>query len=121
VNADRSVVGIISEADLLRWQERFTEEAARHPELVPAEYARRLEADGVRGLMSHPAVTIEESAPLSAARRLLIDHEVRRLPVTRNGQLIGVVARADVLKAMAEQYAATTDQPAREAMPVPLE
>jgi nucleotide-binding universal stress UspA family protein/predicted transcriptional regulator len=121
VNADWRVVGIISEADLLRWQERFANEATKHPELSPAEYARRLEADGVRGLMSHPPVTIEESAPLSAARRLLADHEIRRLPVTRDGRLIGVVARADLLKAMAEQYLATVEQPREAAVLVPAD
>jgi len=107
VDADGNLVGIISEYDLLGWQARLMDALAKDPALEPAEYARRLETGRVQELMSGPATTIDEAAPLSAALHMFLERGFRRLPVTRDGRLVGVLARADLLKAMAEQWAAT--------------
>ena len=57
--------------------------------------------------MSHPAITIDAGASLTEAVHLLQERQLRRLPVTENGQLVGIITRADVLKAMAAQWEAT--------------
>lgn len=49
--------------------------------------------------MSSPPVSIESAAPLAAAARLMRKANVKRLPVVDGGRLVGIVSRADVLKA----------------------
>jgi CBS domain-containing protein len=61
----------------------------------------------VSRVMAHPAVSVEDTAPLSAAIRLFRERRLRRLPVTRHGKLVGIVTRADVLRAMASQWQST--------------
>lgn len=92
------VIGVVSEADLL------TKEAA--PEL-PHGTARlawrqkeRSKAAGVTAaeVMTAPAVTIGEDAPVAEAARVMKSHKVKRLPVVDdNGRLHGIISRADVL------------------------
>jgi CBS domain-containing protein len=51
----------------------------------------------VKTVMSHPAATVEADAPLSVAWHLLRQHSVNRLPVLRDGILVGIITRQDVL------------------------
>ena len=44
--------------------------------------------------------SVEEDAPLRLARQMLLDHEVRHLPVTRGGQLVGVLSDRDLKRAL---------------------
>jgi nucleotide-binding universal stress UspA family protein/predicted transcriptional regulator len=107
VDSDGKLVGVLSEYDLLRWQEATMKALAKQPGVESVEYGRRLETVAVRDVMSHRPLTIEASASLAAALHVLLEHRVRRLPVVDQGVLVGVLARADVLKAMAEQWAET--------------
>jgi nucleotide-binding universal stress UspA family protein/predicted transcriptional regulator len=104
VDAAGALVGVISEHDLLTWQAAELERLSKDPDLDPRELARRLETELVSTLMSKPAVTVEQSASLPAALHLLLEHRFRRLPVVADGRLVGILARADVLKAMAQQW-----------------
>jgi CBS domain-containing protein len=52
----------------------------------------------VREIMSHPAVTVSESADIEEAASLMLTHKVARLPVVKDGRLIGIVARADIVR-----------------------
>ena len=108
VNAAGELVGVISEHDLLEWQANLVDALARRSTVAPAEYARRLETETARQMMSQPPTTIDEAAPLSAAIRLFRERRLRRLPVTRDGRLVGILSRADVLKAMVSQWESTT-------------
>jgi len=105
VNAQAELVGIVSEHDLLAWHRKLVEELAKgEGSLDPAEYVEHLENDSVGQIMNHPALSIEESADLSAAINLFVDRRMRRLAVTRDGRLAGILSRADVLKAMAARW-----------------
>jgi nucleotide-binding universal stress UspA family protein/predicted transcriptional regulator len=95
------LVGVITEHDLLAWQAGLAEQVGERLLLGPDEYARRLESTTVREVMSKPAIAIEESAPMSDVLKVLMRRGVRRLPVLRDGRLVGIVARADALRAMA--------------------
>jgi CBS domain-containing protein len=78
VDADRRVVGIVSEADL--------EGQHDHPARTAGE------------LMSRPAITVGSEATVAEAVRLLRQHGVKRLPVTDpGGRLVGIVNRSDLL------------------------
>jgi CBS domain-containing protein len=99
VAADGRVVGVVSEADLLRKQERH-EHSERKPGWQFRPAARtKAEARTAVGLMTSPAVTIGPEALLGTAARVMSEHRVKRLPVVAaDGTLIGIVSRTDLLR-----------------------
>ncbi len=54
----------------------------------------------VRDVMKRCAVTVEENATIMDAVRLMTRHGVNRLPVVSGGKLVGIITRADILKAL---------------------
>lgn len=50
----------------------------------------------VRDYMSSPAVTIEDRESVARAHSMMRDKGIRHLPVTRNGNLVGVVSERDI-------------------------
>ena len=112
LDSDGRVVGVVSEADLLRKEE--------YPEGPPGGWlfegrrrATRAKATGDTAveLMTAPAITIAPDASLAEAARLLHRHQIKRLPVLDPaGPLVGIVSRADLLKV----FLRSDDQIARE-------
>ncbi|MGQ9675421.1 MAG: CBS domain-containing protein [Chloroflexota bacterium] len=56
-------------------------------------------------VMTSPAFTVSEEAGLEEVATLMVTHDVNRLPVVRDGRLVGIVARADVIRAVATRHA----------------
>ncbi len=56
----------------------------------------------VRRVMSSPAVTIDEESDIADAASLMLRERIARLPVIRNGKLIGIVTRADIVRGIGE-------------------
>jgi len=106
-DAKGALVGILSEGDLLRRVELGTER--RRPRwlefvLGPGRFAADyVHAHGrkVHEVMTPEVVTIAQTAPLEEAVDLMNRHRVKRLPVMANGFVVGVLARADLLRALA--------------------
>lgn len=108
VDASGIPLGVVTEADLVRRLAPEGEEAdlgwiARHlvdPDRAAARYAR---AHGTRArdVMTPSLVSVDERAPVGEAARLMSERRVRRVAVVREGRLVGVVSRADLLKAVA--------------------
>lgn len=105
VDATGSLVGIITEGDLLRRWEMGTER--RHAgfaafkaglERIAADYIRS-HARHVRDLMTPDVITVEETTPLETVVERLERHGFRRLPVVREGKVVGIISRADILRA----------------------
>jgi CBS domain-containing protein len=92
------VLGMVSEADVLRKEERkFRRLVAGWPGSTRRELAKA-RARTVADLMTSPAVTIHPDAPIGAAARVMNSHHIRRLPVLdASGSLIGIVSRRDLL------------------------
>jgi CBS domain-containing protein len=98
IDAAGRVIGVVSEADLL------VKEASPGPPpgLVRLAWMlkERSKATGVTAaeVMTKPAVTIREDATVGDAARLMQSHRVKHLPVVDDdGQLRGIISRADVL------------------------
>jgi CBS domain-containing protein len=98
ITKDRHIVGIVSEADVLRKEERsFRRLGTGLPRRTRRE-RRQAEARTAAELMTTPVITIHPEAPLGAAARLMNGHHIRRLPVVDPaGTLIGIVSRRDLL------------------------
>jgi len=99
------LVGIITEGDLLRRAEVGTDlhrprwlEFVLGPRRMAQEYVDT-HSRRVGDLMTGEVVTIEESAPVADAVALMEKHRVRRLPVTRQGKLAGILSRSDLMRA----------------------
>ena len=92
------VIGMVSEADMLRKQERAFRRFGTGLPRRTRHQRKQAEARTAGGLMTSPAVTIHPDAPLGSAARLMNGHNIRRLPVVdASGELIGNVSRRDLL------------------------
>jgi len=104
VDAQGALVGIVTEGDLLRRVELGTErkrarwvETLLGPRRMAQEYVET-HSRRIGDLMSTGVLAIEESEPLANAVSLLEKHHFKRLPVTREGRLIGILSRADLMR-----------------------
>ncbi|CAA0129125.1 Uncharacterised protein [Starkeya nomas] len=93
----QALVGLLTEGDLLRRSELGTPFADGGVEARARAYVRS-RSWKVGALMSSPVLTIEEDALLSQVAQLLGVHRIKRLPVLRGAELVGIVSRADLLK-----------------------
>ncbi|WUD71399.1 CBS domain-containing protein [Streptomyces sp. NBC_00510] len=90
------VVGVVSEADLLRKEEHRVDEP---PPVGGSGGSGKAAALTAEQLMTAPAVTVRGDASLAQAARAMARHQVKRLPVVdARGMLKGVVSRGDLLK-----------------------
>jgi CBS domain-containing protein len=97
---DGTLVGIVSEADLLH-KIGFSDDTRppRHFERHSLRVGRAKAAgETARAVMSNPVITIDPDASLATAARLMELHCVKRLPVIDDGHLVGIVARRDLLR-----------------------
>jgi CBS domain-containing protein len=101
VDGSQHVAGVVSEADLLHKIEFSGDEKERHLFERRSQRSARAKAHGdlAGELMTAPAVTIEPSASLVAAAKLMDGDHLKRLPVVDDqGRLVGIVSRRDLLK-----------------------
>jgi CBS domain-containing protein len=111
VNEGGRCVGIITEADLIMTGEDADLHLPHYFELFGGfvflerlghfeERLRKATAALARDLMTEDPVTIEPSATVREAARLIARKKHNRLPVIEHGRLVGVVTRVDVLDAL---------------------
>ena len=108
VDANGAIVGILTEGDLLRRVELGT--AGHRPGwfssfLAPGRTAHeyvRTHGRKVSEIMTTDVVSTSSDAPLSEVVALMEAQQVKRLPVLQKGQLIGIVSRADLLRALTQ-------------------
>jgi CBS domain-containing protein len=92
------VLGMVSEADMLRKQERRFGRAGTGLHRRTRRELAQATARTAGQLMATPPITIHPDAPLGAAARQMNGHHIRRMPVVdSSGKLLGIVSRRDLL------------------------
>jgi len=103
VDADGSVVGVVSETDFVRkGRGRQPARPSWLAWLLGESEAARAEAAKVGATtageaMSSPAITIGPDEPVRNAAALMAGRSLNRLPVVDGGRLVGIVTRADLV------------------------
>ena len=101
VDDEGRLVGILTEGDLLRRAELGTEFYLQPDRGGQAARDHlRTHSWKVEDVMAKDVVTIDEETPLGRIAALMAERGVKRLPVMRDGALVGIVSRADLLRAI---------------------
>jgi CBS domain-containing protein len=107
VGEDGSLLGIISEGDLIYRAEIGTERS--HPywflqhagtEILAAEYAKA-RALTVADVMTRDVITATPDTELNEIAALLESNRIKRIPIVDVGQMVGIVSRANLIQAVA--------------------
>lgn len=106
VDKEGTLVGIVTEGDFLRRAELGTARKHRRwlelfigPLRLADEYVHT-HAKKVREVMTREVVTVGPDTPLGEIVAAMERHRVKRIPVTRDGKLVGIVSRANLLRAL---------------------
>jgi len=109
---DGRLVGIVSEGDLLRRPEVGTETRRStwlglltSSDSLAAEFVRthgRKAAD----VMTRDVATVDATTPVAEIVHLLEARRIKRVPVLRDGRLVGIVSRRNLLQSLAASLAA---------------
>jgi CBS domain-containing protein len=107
VDGEQLVLGVVTEGDLIVKAASRPEGAGIHASLLRPEAIdeRQLLATTAGEAMTAPPVTIDVDRSVSEAARLMVQHRVNRLPVLNDGRLVGIVSRADLVRAFARSDA----------------
>ena len=120
LDADGELVGIVTEADLLSrpaygpGRSRPLQLVAQYFAGVDPQWPRKAEGLTAGDVMTTPVVTTHPSTDVHAAARHLLEHRVKSLVVVDDdGDVVGIVARRDVLRSFAptdEEVAAAVER-----------
>lgn len=101
LDKDGFVVGIVSEADVVKQTKVITDRDTGHGEIDPALTAdalARAKALRVADIMTRDVITAREDASLRDIVNLMARHNIKRIPIVRDRAIVGVVSQTDVLK-----------------------
>jgi CBS domain-containing protein len=115
VAIDGSIVGIVTEGDLIRravsvaerkrswWLETFSSAEQLMSEFVKA-HGRK-----AKDVMTRQVISVSPDTSLQEIANLLENHGIKRVPVIENGRLVGIVSRANLVQALATRGLAFID------------
>lgn len=107
VDAAGHVVGVISEGDLIHRAELDTDKPQRRGWLdlfsLTCDANEYVKSHGLRvaDVMTTDVVSVDETTPLGKVADLMETRRIKRIPVTREGKLVGIVSRANLVQALA--------------------
>jgi CBS domain-containing protein len=111
VNEGGRCIGIVTEADLVISEDGLDLRLPHHLDLFGAvvwlapfshfeDHLRRAMATEVQDVMTRDPVTVDVTASLQEAARVIVERGHNRVPVVEHGRLVGVVTRVGVLDAL---------------------
>lgn len=105
IDVDRRILGIVSEGDLMRrgetvrrgswWLSAFAGAEDLADQFVKTHGQR------AKDVMTRNVVTVTEETPVATIAELIEQKGIKRVPVVRDGRLVGIVSRADLLRVLA--------------------
>lgn len=116
-------IGMISEGDLMPRDESAREarrdwwlKALAEGEELNPEFVGFLESQdrSARDMMITPVVTVEEDTDVIEIAELLSARKIKRVPVMSGGRIVGIVSRADLVRAFANRGQAPQPEPSSE-------
>ena len=118
IDADGTLIGIVSEADLMyrseigtvpgkSWLQRLLADDA----ILANDYIRA-HSHRVADVMTKNLVTADERATLGEIATLMQRHRVKRIPIVRDGKVVGIVSRANLLQGLLAREPASSEDPA---------
>jgi CBS domain-containing protein len=113
VDDQNRVIGMVSEGDLLHRTETGTErrrawwlELVASTNQLATDYIRS-NSGLVKDVMTCDVLSVSETTPVADIAILLEANRIKRVPVLRDGRLVGIVSRANLVRALAM----TTSEP----------
>lgn len=108
IDGNGKIVGIVSEGDLIRRVETGTAKKPRSwwlsmvsdPDQMAADFVKA-HARKARDVMTRSVITVDDDAPLAEIAGLLEKNHIKRVPVVCNGELVGIVSRANLVQCLA--------------------
>ena len=109
VDGSGAPIGMVSEGDLIGrseperearqdwWLTTLAEGEAVNPEFLAS---LRLNYPTAGDVMAAPVISVGEETSLREIARLLTTHRIKRVPVVRDGRIVGIVSRADLVRAL---------------------
>src|SRR4051794_15895335 len=106
VDAAGTLAGVVTEGDLLRRDELDTERRRSwwlrliaSPGRQAADFTRT-HGRKVADVMTRDVIAVNADAPLGDIVALMEQHRIKRVPVLEGDRVVGVVSRADLLRAL---------------------
>jgi len=107
VDRDKRVVGMVSEGDLLHRAETGTErrrswwlEIVASTNQLAGEYVKS-HSGSVKDVMTRDVISVTEETTVADIAILLETNRIKRVPVLRDDRLVGIVSRANLVRALA--------------------
>lgn len=114
------VVGMVTEHDLLRGRRNHGQRPGPHwmqlmiDQAELPEQIERFRARKVEEVMTPEPITVAPATAIEEACRLIEVNRIKRLPVLKDGRLIGIIARDDLLRAVGESVRTRPAAPPRD-------
>jgi CBS domain-containing protein len=117
-DASGTLLGMVSEGDLMRpfisanvkrrawWLALLADGTDLAPEFL--EYVR-LNRHNIADLMTAVVISAAEGSSVTDLAELMARHRIKRVPILRDGKLVGIVSRADVIRTIAHSPDAVVD------------
>ena len=126
IDDEEHVIGIVSEADILRYTQQIIGQPLRDPHQVFTKGKEVLHVDithrgvevielvastNVETLMTTDVISVAESDPIHKVSCLMYEHGINRVPVVdRENKLVGIITRADLIRAMVQKWETINQQ-----------
>ena len=111
VDEDNKILGMVTQKDLL-----YKDVEPHFPPVVEIlggliflkgvkhynEELKKLVATKAEDIMTTKVISVDEEASVEKVAELMVEKDVNRIPVLRNGKVVGIIGRSDIIKYIAK-------------------